>query len=195
MTALFLAERQALRLTADGKVIWLSTSDTFTTINANLPHPDTQMRALEAAGLVVVDRSVHSRWHRLVQVTDSGWEALGVDPTSPRILPVGAEVIYTGLDADDLTLFGGGVGIVDADHTITVNGTVFPGRFEPFDLALAPGQQVQDRAGTTYLTISPRSGPSSVHSTWVSDDRGSEIRTILTKTITGTRRPNQGASA
>ena len=178
------AQRQALTLVADDAVQWGLPMQQFWTVGVANPPKNATFLSLLEHGLIVTNIHPGPRPHRRVQVTTAGWEALGVEPETQRVLPVGAKVIFTGVDADLFDVFANGPAVVTHDWEIVVDG-VEHHLFEPFDLALTPGQNVTDTDGDHWVVIAPRSAPALDHVTWVTDARQSfECRTIPTKNLT-----------
>ena len=186
MTRVTDAQVRALTLVANGSVFWETPMARFWAMREGTQPSPSTMKALEQQEYILVDRSAGNRWSRLVHVTDKGWDALGINPAAKRVLPVGADVIYTNGRVEDLDLFRGQFGRVEADHTIVLNGEPLH-RWEPFDLALAPGQHVTDRDGVEWVTLTPRGPQQLTHQTWLADFNGDEIRTIATRDLTLTR--------
>jgi hypothetical protein len=167
------AQRQALTLVADDAVQWGLPMQQFWTVGVANPPKNATFLSLLEQGLIVTNIHPGPRPHRL-----------GVEPETQRVLPVGAKVIFTGVDADLFDVFANGPAVVTHDWEIVVDG-VEHHLFEPFDLALAPGQDVTDTDGDHWVVIAPRSAPALDHVTWVTDARQSfECRTIPTKNLT-----------
>lgn len=194
MTDLTRAHHHALTLVADGKVQWGLPMQQFWTVGVSNPPKNAMFLALLEQGLIAANIHPGPRWHRPVQVTTAGWEVLGVAPEKQRILPVGAKVIYTGVDADLFELFDHGPAVVTHDWEVVIDG-VEHHLFKPDDLALSPGQNVTDTAGDEWVVIAPRSAPALDHITWVTDARQNhECRTVPTNTLTLSH-PNPEAHA
>ncbi len=184
MSNITCAQHQALALVADEKVGWGLPTQQFWTIGVSNPPKDATFLALLEQGLIATNINPGPRWHRPVQVTTAGWEALGVAPETRRVLPVGAKVVYVGVDANLFELFTNGPAVVTHDWELVIDG-VEHHLFEPVDLALTPGQNVTDKDGDHWVVIAPRSAPALDHLTWVTDANQSfECRTIPTKNLT-----------
>ncbi|MGW8431408.1 hypothetical protein ACWGJ9_09800 [Curtobacterium citreum] len=184
MSDLTRAQLYALTLVADGKVKWGLPMQQFWTVSVTIPPKNATFLALLEQDLIATNIHPGPRWHRPVQVTTAGWEALGVDPEKQRILPAGAKVTYVGVDVNLIDMFTGSPAVATHDWEVVIDG-VEHHLFEPVDLALAPGQNVTDTAGDHWVVIAPRSAPALNHVTWVTDTNQSmECRTIPTNTLT-----------